>query len=258
MADRYPLLDHIVILVSHQDLLAINKYTDGQFTLAPGGTHADGLTSNKLILLPDGVYLELIAFFDDVDPEKRRQHRWGKEKVNTIIDWAFTVPTDDDFKVFQQRLQNANTGVSYTDLIPGGRIKPDGTVLEWAVSVVKDSEGKGVQPGYYPFWCLDRTPRSRRVPYEEDTQLTQHPNGVQGVSSVIVQVPEQDSERLKNVYDKFLGGHGKFDVPSGSKASKHSVDAYSGGDFIIKLVFNGSKAGKGELLPGISYEIESV
>ena len=60
-----PNLDHIVILISHDALLTLSDHLQDHFVIAPGGTHADGLTSNKLILLPDGVYLESIAFAKD-------------------------------------------------------------------------------------------------------------------------------------------------------------------------------------------------
>jgi len=250
-----PILDHFVILVSHKTLLRISEYTDGQFTLAPGGTHADGLTTNKLILLPDGVYLEFIAFFDDVDPEKRRQHRWGNEKEGTIIDWAFTLPSENDFGTIQQRVQDAATGFSYTNPIPGGRTKPDGTVLQWAICAPKGEQGNGVAPGSMPFWCLDRTPRAHRVPYEVDAHLTRHTNGVQGVSSVLVQIPDGGDVKLKGTYDAIFGRAWKYWVPSLSKTSQHSV-SLSGGKAAIHLVFHGSKDGQVELLPGLLFDIE--
>ncbi|KAJ6006258.1 hypothetical protein N7451_004202 [Penicillium sp. IBT 35674x] len=250
-----PILDHFVILVSHKTLLGISEYTNGQFTLAPGGTHADGLTANKLILLPDGVYLELIAFFDDADPEKRRQHRWGKEKEGTIIDWAFTLPSENNFGTIQQRVQDAATGFSYTDPIPGGRTKPDGTVLKWAICAPKDDQGDGLAPGSMPFWCLDRTPRANRVPYETEAYLTRHPNGVQGVSSVLIHIPDGGDVTLNGTYDAIFGGAWKYTVPSGSNAGHHTV-SISGEQAAIQLVLHGSKSGRVELLPGLLIDIE--
>lgn len=251
-----PILDHFVILISHKDLLGLPKQIEGQFTLAPGGNHADGLTTNKLVLLPDGVYLEFIAFFDDADPERRRNHRWGNEKERTIIDWAFTLPSESDFVAVQQRLQNSDTDATYTDPIPGGRTKPDGTVLEWAVCTPRDGKGNAATPGSMPFWCLDRTPRARRVPYEVEPQLTQHPNGALGVSSVSVHIPDRDSFRLKGAYDAIFDGAWIFDVPSKSTDSKHAVSFSSRGS-AIKLVLHGSKSGQVELLPGLFVDIES-
>ncbi|CAI7659040.1 unnamed protein product [Penicillium glandicola] len=233
-----PILDHIVILISHKTLLGISEHIEGQFTLAPGGNHADGLTTNKLILLPDGVYLELIAFFDDVEPKKRRNHRWGNVKEDTIVDWAFTLQSENDFGAVQQRFQGADTDAFYTDPIAGGRTKPD-------------------VPGSLPFWCLDRTPRANRVPYELEPNLTQHPNGVRGISSMSVQVPDGEISKFKGAYDAIFGGPWNYKVPSGSTASKHGV-SLSVGDASIRLVFYGSKEGKVELLPGLFLEIERL
>jgi hypothetical protein len=252
-----PILDHIVILVSHKDLIGIPEQIGDQFTLAPGGNHADGLTTNKLILLPDGCYLEFIAFFDDVDPERRRNHRWGNEKEGTVIDWAFTLPSESDFGAIQQRFQAANIGFSYTDPIPGGRTKPDGTVLKWAVCTPKDDQGNAATPGLMPFWCLDRTPRARRVPYEGEPHLTQHPNGVQGISSVSVQISEREISTLKAVYDAIFGGSWNYEVPSRSTTGKHAV-SLSVGEATVKLVFNGSKGGRIELLPRLFFEVEGL
>jgi hypothetical protein len=249
-----PILDHIVILVSHKTLLGISKYIEGQFVLAPGGNHADGLTTNKLILLSDGVYLEFIAFFDDIDPERRRNHRWGNEKEDTIIDWAFTLRSESDFAAVQQRFHGAETDVSYTDPIAGARTKPDGTVLKWAVCVPKDGQGK-ILPGSLPFWCLDRTPRTNRVPYEVEPNLTQHPNGVQGISSVSVHVPDGQIANFKGAYDAIFNGPWNYEVPSGSTAGKHGI-SLSGGDASVRLVFNGVKPGTVELFPGLVFDIE--
>ncbi|KAJ5351534.1 hypothetical protein N7452_000508 [Penicillium brevicompactum] len=249
-----PILDHIVILVSHKALLDLSKHTEGQFTLAPGGNHADGLTTNKLILLADGVYLEFIAFFDDIDPERRRAHRWGNEKENTIIDWAFTLRSEDDFSAVQQRFKGAGTEASYTDPIPGGRTKPDGTVLKWAVCVPQIAHGK-VVPGSLPFWCLDRTPRANRVPYQVEPQLTEHPNGIQGISSVLVHVPKEESSSFKGAYDAIFGGAWDYQVPSASETGTHTV-TLSEGDAAVRLVFSGSKQGQVELLPGLIFDIE--
>ncbi|KAJ6111483.1 hypothetical protein N7523_007544 [Penicillium sp. IBT 18751x] len=255
-APQTPILDHIVILVSHKDLLGISKHIEGHFTLAPGGNHADGLTTNKLVLFADGVYLEFIAFFDDVDPERRRHHRWGKETERTIIDWAFTLPSESDFVAVQQRFQNADTTISYTDPIPGGRTKPDGTVLEWAVCTPKDSQSDVVAPGSMPFWCLDRTTRDRRVPYKLESHLTRHPNGVKGISAVSVQVPDLEASKLKSSYDAIFDGKWSYDVPSGSTAGKRAF-SLSNGEAVIKLLFYGSKTGQVELLPGLVVDVES-
>lgn len=79
--------------------------------------------------------------------------------------------------------------VVYGALTSGGRTRPDGVVLEWAtVPAVQvrhsaSSAGGGggsgghrteeqIRPGLAPFWCLDETPRERRVPYLQSATET--------------------------------------------------------------------------------------
>lgn len=264
-----PSLDHIVILVSHETLVGLPDRLKGSFTVAPGGTHADGLTSNRLILFEDGVYIELIAFFDNIDPDRRKKHRWGQLKEGAIIDWAYTLRHESDFAAVQQRVDNAQAGFTYSDPVSGGRTKPDGTVLKWAVAAARDAQGNASWPGILPFWCLDRTDRQLRVPYETDHQRTHHPCGALGVSSLALSVPEQEVTALGRVYDGIhhqsgsASGSGQgwhFDVPSGSTAGKHAIRLLgSDGASGIKLVLQGTGDSPAtvELLPGLELQIES-
>lgn len=48
-------LDHLILLVPSLDNPALAFLSDAGFSLLPGGAHADGLTENVLIVLPDGV-----------------------------------------------------------------------------------------------------------------------------------------------------------------------------------------------------------
>lgn len=48
-----PPLDHLILLVP--DLSSTSFLAANGFSLLPGGTHADGLTENALIVLPDGI-----------------------------------------------------------------------------------------------------------------------------------------------------------------------------------------------------------
>ncbi|KND86987.1 hypothetical protein TOPH_08371 [Tolypocladium ophioglossoides CBS 100239] len=217
-ADARPSLDHIVILVSHATLVGLPDRLKASFIVAPGGTHADGLTSNRLILFEDGVYIELIAFFDDIDPDRRKRHRWGQLKEGAVIDWAYTLRHESDFAAVQQRVDNAQAGFTYGDPVSGGRTKPDGTVLKWAVAVARNAQGNASGPGSLPFWCLDRTDRQLRVPYEKDHQQTQHPCGARGVSWLALSVPEQEVAALGRVYDAI---HHQSSSASGSSQGWH-------------------------------------
>lgn len=259
-----PSLDHIVILVSHSTLLGISDKLQDVFIVAPGGNHAGGLTSNKLVFLQDGTYIEFIAFFDDVDPERRRKHRWGNLEEGTIIDWAFTSPSGDDFDTIRQQVLDKNAGFSYEEPAAWGRKKADGTMLEWTLSAPLDSSGNALRPGRLPFWCFDKTPRHLRVPYNTEPHWTQHPSGVRGVSSLSVSVPSGQVEDLMKVYEVMCGPaiadrDWSFEVPSGSTGSKHTVSLTGSAteeEVAITLTLSGPRREQIEILPGLILEIE--
>ncbi|PTB66179.1 hypothetical protein BBK36DRAFT_1159232 [Trichoderma citrinoviride] len=262
-----PTLDHIVILVSASDLLQLPDRLKDFFVVSPGGTHAGGETFNKLILFEDGVYIELIAFTEGISPEQRAKHRWGRQRENTIVDWAYTLPHESDFPAVQQRVKDADAGFIYRDPVAGGRTRPDGVVLKWAIGAPEDADGHAPEPGFLPFWCLDRTPRSNRVPYEEDKARTQHPSGARGVSRLRLNVPEEQLSALKKVHDAIhnVGSavrgedEWRFSVPSSSAKARHTLALASEIGPKIKLAFQGSVGSPSflELLPGIVVKFEA-
>ncbi|KAJ6786338.1 hypothetical protein PWT90_04728 [Aphanocladium album] len=267
-ATAKPLLDHIVILVEHNTLTTIDDRLEGLFTVAPGGRHADGLTWNRLILFEDGVYIELIAFFDTVDPERRKTHRWGSLPEGTIIDWACSLHDEKDFGHIQHEVLDAKAGYAYSDPVPGGRERPDGIVLKWAIGAATAPDGKPVFPGTLPFWCLDRTSRKLRVPYESSPELTNHPSGARGVSRVVVEAPDGDVSHLQAVYKAIYepgtsrteasGWH--FNVPSGGNHGKQTISITKGTEEqVIKLALAGGPKSPSfvELLPGLIIKLES-
>lgn len=267
-----PIFDHIVILVPHATLSTLANSLKDTLNVVTGGTHADGLTANDLIFFGDGSYIEIIAFVPDADPERRAAHRWGKRKENTIIDWAYTLPEGQDFSPVQERVIQAAGGVYvYDDPVPGGRTRPDGEVLKWAVAAARDTregEGSRVDVGRLPFWCLDRTPRALRVPYVDNPQAA-HPSGAVGVARVKVKVPfgGKEADELARVYD---GVHGaaktgdrswRFKAHSGLDAGdgKQSVELVEGGDGpAVELVLLGGEGSPKEVefLPGLHVRFE--
>ncbi|KJZ76479.1 hypothetical protein HIM_04208 [Hirsutella minnesotensis 3608] len=252
MSTSRPMLDHIVILVDHSTLESLPDRLKDALVVAPGGTHADGLTVNKLILFADGVYIELIAFVRGVDPDKRKHHRWGQLRENTVIDWAYTLPHESDFAAIQQRVDEARARFRYSDPVSGGRTKPDGCVLKWAVAAPQDGNGDPSQPGMMPFWCLDRTPRKLRVPYEQDEQLTRHPCKARGVSSITVLLPKDDMSDVGKVYDAIHGSSTSswhVEVPSGHVGSTvHMLDARN---LMLELALYGPESATVEIVPGL-------
>lgn len=209
-----PLLDHIVILVPHSFLTSPPDWFTGLFIIYPGGRHAGGLSENSLILFADGSYIEFFAFVPGADPAERAAHRWGNQKEGTVVDWALTLPgsageglgeIEKAFKSVQTAVDGTQTGLSYSDLTPGGRNRPDGVELKWAISSAQQGK-ESLEPGLLPFWCLDDTKRELRVPYTQDG-VAKHPSGAVGVALVSVTPPEQaTAEKLDKVYDALLGG----------------------------------------------------
>lgn len=213
-----PILDHIVILVPHNILLNLPPWLEEAFTILQGGRHADGVTENKLILFQDGVYIELIAFVPGKEQE-RQSHKWGQRRQGHIIDWANTLITnEDDLEVIRRRVEAAGTGIKYSDPEDGGRVRPDGKELKWVTSapIIYDDDDDDDSSklstfvgGEAPFWCLDRTPRELRVPYQVEDNV-KHPCGALGVAGLTLAIRDSHLfEKLKNFYDALQGQDGQ-------------------------------------------------
>ncbi|KAI6434479.1 hypothetical protein MCOR22_009458 [Pyricularia oryzae] len=237
--------------------------------MSRSGVHAGGATENKFILLADGIYLELIAFTEGVDPVKRAQHRWGARPEGRIVDWALTFPgSGKKFYKVQDRVRSRAAGVVYGDPVPGGRTTPSGTELKWAVAdprLAQDGEGNNIpvifiEAGKAPFWCFDRTPRRLRVPHDVPANIL-HPSGAIGVAGVIVFVADTAAfEAFKKVYDGIYGeegsavgedAHGRagynwnVGVPVADGDKKHSVSLRSAraGTIVRLSLYSTSKDG---------------
>ncbi|KAJ5762976.1 hypothetical protein N7533_001657 [Penicillium manginii] len=259
-ASHLPTLDHLVVLVSFNTLENLSSHLQDLFTVAPGGKHSNGLTSNKLVLFQDGVYIEFIAFYDNIDPEKRRSHRWGNLRENSIIDWAFTYPPNNDFNAIRDRVASTNTQISYEEPAEWSRERDDGVILEWTLSTANGPSDNPISPGQLPFWCLDTTPRSLRVPYKESPHLAQHPSGVRSVASLALAVDSGEIDRLTKVYEALSGpaisgGVWGYSVPEGPQAGTIALEE-TPGDASINLTLSGLYSKQIEPLPGLVFEIK--
>ncbi|KAF3343175.1 Putative zinc transporter 8 [Verticillium dahliae VDG2] len=126
-----PFLDHLVILLPHAALISPPEWLRSAFHLYPGGQHADNRTANTLVLLPDGTYLELIAFLPHAPPAARASHPWGREPDGHLT---------------------------------GGRTQKDGTEIRWATSFPEAAAPSvPFTRGELPFWALDVSVSSREA-----------------------------------------------------------------------------------------------
>ncbi len=180
-------LDHAVIFV--KDLPeATADFERVGFQVTPGGTHAGGLTKNALIALADGTYLELLAFTVPVTSENLAQLE-GEQR--TPMDRRFLPRGGEgegfrDFALGTIRLRDAIDSANASGLLvegpfPGRRVRPDGTEVSWLLGFPGDPE--------LPFLIEDTTNRDLRVP---GGKATRHPNGVVGLSEIVVHADDFD------------------------------------------------------------------
>jgi len=179
--------DHIVIAVPDLEV-ARKSYEALGFTVVPGGRHPVG-THNALVAFGDGSYVELIAFY-----EKNPAHKWWTplQKGGGLVD--FCMQTDDlagDTAAFRR------AGVAIDDPSPLSRVRPDGYRLAWVLSIPRAG-----QRGVAPFLIEDETPREERIPRQ-----TTHANGVTGIGTVTVAVP--DVAPVRTWYADVLGRPGR-------------------------------------------------
>lgn len=198
-------LDHLILFLPvdpETKLPKLPSFFENNFTLTPGGTHADGLTSNTLVLLADGCYIELVSF---IDPGKDVSSHWwasGLQK-DGWIDWCLTNSSSaqDSWRAI------GGAEDSHAEPVEGGRKRADGVDVEWAVTFPKGEHGGQSSRGRVPFFCHDITERQVRVPLSEEK--TSHPSGFLGVKELTVIV--KDEELLKetgDVYAKLFGKEG--------------------------------------------------
>lgn len=121
------------------------------------------------IVLPDGIYIELISFTDKpvsgVDEnwaalEKRRTEHWWWGRLPGWIDWALEGGGSDG-RAERTNLEAAAQGASirYDEPQNGGRRTHDGNDIRWKVTFPSSATGKR---STVPFWCEDLTPRELR------------------------------------------------------------------------------------------------
>jgi hypothetical protein len=184
-------LDHIIVIVS--DLkVATNQFSQLGFSVIPGGVHTGGLTHNALVPFADGTYLELLATtrtstLRSIGFLKRirllgaytmKQTAIGRRLIEDIAGGVGM----NDFALLSLDLEHEiasshDHGITITDPIPGGRIRPDGEEVVWRTAVPQTLD--------LPFLIDDLTPRNLRVPAASENM---HSNGILGISGLTILV----------------------------------------------------------------------
>ena len=190
-----PSLDHLILFTPAPALPP--AFTP--FTPTPGGTHADNLTANTLILLADGCYIELIHFLPTAPSPAVATHWWGPHRPATPAwkDWCLTTRES-------AAANHASVSASHAAPVAGARLRADGVSVQWAVTFPRGALGGQVDRGRVPFFCHDVTPRGLRVPL--GVHAMAHECGALGVAGLSVVVRDQGLwEETRAVYERVLG-----------------------------------------------------
>jgi len=188
-------VDHAIVLV--RDLpTAVADYRRLGFTVAEGGRHRHGPTSNALIGFADGTYLELLA----LNPPSllrlvRVLHRarllWALSATRPPVEQRFLAHARGgegllDFGVLTDDLttdvRRARAGgLRVTDTAVGRRQGADSEEISWDFVLPASTA--------LPFLLADRTPRAHRVP---GAAVCRHPNGTTGIARLTVAASDVD------------------------------------------------------------------
>lgn len=184
------LIDHIVIVSNDLESAIVNAEQVG-FTVVRGGVHGSGNTQNALISFADVAYLEL---FSPTEHGRIASHRWFPRVRNGggLVDFCLLCSN-----VAAEVAAIRRRGIEFSTPFPMSRVRPDGTRVDWLLSVAPGATG---ETGL-PFLIEDLTPRKLRVPHAAE-QLW-HKNGVVGVLSLTVLV--RDLEESMTAYGAVFG-----------------------------------------------------
>jgi hypothetical protein len=160
-------VDHVVLVTLDLDA-AIAEHRARGFLVQRGGEHPGGMSHNALVGFADGSYLELFAFHD-LAKAREAKHSWAPV-AERGGGWADFALLSDDVVADAAELGDLLTRRAEK----GGRTRPDGVQIGWRVARLRSP---------LPFLIDDVTPRDQRVPSGD---ATKHPNGVAGVSSVVL------------------------------------------------------------------------
>ncbi|KAF9265879.1 hypothetical protein L218DRAFT_859520 [Marasmius fiardii PR-910] len=236
-------LDHIVHLTPPGSVEeTAEQFRKLGFNVLPGGRHAEGLTENALIVLQDGVYLELISFVhpvswyppDSAERQARENSRWAK-KFPGWIDYAFLGNGSKEgdrriSEIINHRARSDGISDLYSSEVEGGRERPDGKVLKWLISSPFTE-----RLGALPFFCGDVTDRSLRVPAEPKSNL-EHPCSAVGIAHLHITCSSSEIDTLVKEFACVIGdppkksNESRFEwelntlTPSPSRSSRLIVD----------------------------------
>lgn len=173
-------IDHVTVAGANLDVM--RKAFTNATRIGPeyGGRHANHATEMALVSFPDGSYLELMGVQPHADPAAVAAHAWSRFLQSNAGPCAFAIRVGDDAQVAGFR----SAGIQIKGPERGGRMRPDGTRLEWETTDL----GSSPRGTFFPFLIRDLTPRRNRA-YLTGRATTER---VSGISKVVIGVHNLD------------------------------------------------------------------
>ncbi len=174
-------IDHVILATP--DVEAVSDQLFSALGVRPtfGGVHSDGGSQNSLLSLGDVTYLEVLGPGPVVVESSRDQ---AAARALKWPDIAMLSAGNTDLATVSEIA--SELGLPTTPL-PGSRKKPDGTMLEWDMMMVRSEKYKGL------------------VPFFIDWKDAPHPSttSAQGALMTDIFVTHPEPDELAKIYDAF-------------------------------------------------------
>ncbi|PWY94966.1 hypothetical protein BO94DRAFT_581312 [Aspergillus sclerotioniger CBS 115572] len=204
MPSQHVYLDHLLLQFSKDEFESPSTWLTDHFTIINGGTHAGN--RNKLIIFPDGTYLELLHWI-------KKPADWRDRPGDFALTSLAPISAEDNHDRIVKALDTISEdslGVTYSQPIDGGRQTPTGNILRW--KILKALYPETSTPGEFhprgrtdaPFFCHDVTDRVLRVPYNLPS-VVEHPSGATGIAGIEVLVPKDKLQSYITLYTCIVG-----------------------------------------------------
>jgi hypothetical protein len=148
-------LDHVSYAVSHAELADTVQRLGCQLggTFVDGGRHPSFGTSNFVLPLASGLYVEVVAALDHPAAEKAPFGRAVRARADAGGGWMGWVVSVDDISAIEARLGR--------EAVAGHRVRPDGVKLTWQQIGVNDLLRDPSLPYFTEWTCAPELHPSR-------------------------------------------------------------------------------------------------
>lgn len=246
--------DHIVLLLSNDELDNLPSYLGSNFKVIDGGVHKGGSSRNRLIIFEDATYIELYTWVNKDNP----MHTDWLNKPSGLIDFALTTlrpfNSAENHRQLKMHLDgdgDGKLGVTFPGPQAGGRKRTDGVDVKWEITRPQYSNAEETPDSSFypherldaPFFCHDVTARVIRVPWD-DEEKTKHPCKAAGVAAVDVLVPPEKLSAYSKLYSSITGVPPDQITDGGKKgvSYKLTTPTSQGGGPLIRVRVPTSKA----------------